>query len=206
MFARGNTTTRWPYSLLGSNPAMVAQLTLFLSLGAMLALGCIIVLGRIHQNAGLLILVVMLAPALGVFATNAFLQAASEQKVLLGQLRWWHFLWLVIFLSGLMLRLLLRRTHWIQSLFQGLVGGLTSYSLYAALTTIWSVYPFWSLYKACEYGVDIAVLAAVLVTVRSVESYKSLFDWTWTLLGLALASAWLGAVVDPQDALDHYHF
>jgi len=33
-----------------------------------------------------------------------------------------------------------------------------------------------------------------------------LFDWTWTLLGLALASAWLGAVVDPKDALDHYHF
>jgi hypothetical protein len=218
---------------------MLAQLTLFLSLGAVLALGCIILLGRIHQNAELLILVVMLAPALGVFATNAFLQATREQKALLGQLKWWHFLWLVLFLSGLvfrdrnaaaaythpvdtaavyrivlvftvavwlMLRLLLRRTHWIQSLFQGLLAGLTGYSLYAALTAIWSVYPFWSLYKACEYSVDIALLAAVLVTVRSVESYKSLFDWTWTLLGLALASAWLGAVVDPQDALDHYHF
>lgn len=239
MFARSNATTRWPYSLLGSSPGILAQLVLFLSLGATLALGCVILLGRIHQNAGLLILIVLIVPALGVFATNVFREAAIAQEAFLPQLKWWHFLWLVIFLSGLvfrdrnaaaayshpvdtaavyrialifvvavwlMLRLFLRRTHWVQSLFQGLVGGLTVYSLYAAVTTLWSVYPFWSLYKACEYSVDIAVLAAVLVTVRSVESYKSLFDWTWILLGLALASAWLGALLDPKDALDHYHY
>jgi len=239
VFPRTNTTAKWPYSLLGSNAGMLAQLILFLSLGAVLALGCIIVFGHIHQNAALLIAVILLTPVLGVYAATVFQQAATEQMALLRQLKWWHFLWLVTFLSGLvfrlrsstsaytqpvdsaavyrvvlvftvavwlMLRLFLRRTHWVQSLFQGLVGGLTVYSLYAALTTMWSVYPSWSLYKACEYSVDVALLAAVLVTVRSVESYKSLFDWTWTLLGLTLASAWLGALYDPADALEHYHY
>jgi len=239
VFPRSNTTAKWPYSLLGSHAGMLAQLILFLSLGAVLALGCIIVLGRIHQNAALLISVILLTPALGVYAVTAFQQAATEQMALLRQLKWWHFLWLVTFLSGLvfrqrtatsaythpvdtaavyrivlvftvagwlMLRLFLRRTHWVQSLFQGLVGGLTAYTLYCAVTTIWSVYPVWSLYKACEYGVDIAALGAILATVRSVESYKSLFDWTWTLLGLALASAWLGVLYDPKDALEHFHY
>lgn len=218
---------------------MAAQLFVFLSLGAALTLGCILVLGRIHQNVALLTVTILTAPAVGIYAATAFRQAASEQMVLVRQFKWWHFMWLVIFMSGLvfrqrgaaaaynhpvdsaavyriilvfvvaiwlMLRLFLRRTHWVQSMFQGLVGGLTVYSLYAAVTTAWSVYPFWSLYKACEYGVDIAALAAMLVTLRSVESYKSLFDWTWTLLGLVLASAWLGILYDPKDALDHFHF
>jgi O-antigen ligase len=106
----------------------------------------------------------------------------------------------------LLFRLFLRRTHWVQPMFRGVVAGLTVYALYSAVTTIWSVYPTWSLYKACEYGVDIATLAAILATVRSVESYQSIFDWTWTLLGLAVASAWLGILYDPKDALDHFHF
>jgi hypothetical protein len=239
VFSRNDATAKWPDWILGPHPARLAQLILFLFLGALLAFACITAFARIHHDPVLVASVILLTPALGVYAAFAFEQAVTEQMALMRQLKWWHFLWLAVFLSGLvfrqrsaasaynqpvdnaavyriflvftvalwlMLRLFLRRTHWVQSLFQGLVGGLTIYSLYAAVTTMWSVYPLWSLYKGCEYSVDVALLAAILVSVRSVESYKSLFDWTWTLLGLALASAWLGVVFDPQDALDHYHF
>ena len=103
----------------------------------------------------------------------------------------------------LLFRLLSRQTHWVESLFRGMVGCLTIFALYSAVTTIWSVYPLWSLYKACEYSVDLAALAAILITVRSIDDFKSLFNWTWTLMGLALISAYVGILIDPKDALEH---
>jgi O-antigen ligase len=65
------------------------------------------------------------------------------------------------------------------------------------------VYPAWSFYKSCEYAVDLTIVAAILATVRSTESFKSFFDWTWTLMGVALLSAWVGIPLDPKEALEH---
>jgi O-antigen ligase len=52
-----------------------------------------------------------------------------------------------------------------------------------------------------EYLVDIAVLAAVVFTIRSTEEYRNLLDWTWTLYGLLLACVWLGTLIWPEEAL-----
>jgi O-antigen ligase len=63
------------------------------------------------------------------------------------------------------------------------------------------VYPAWTLYRSLEYLVDVVLLATILTTFASAESYKSLFDWTWTLDGLLLVSVWLGAWLWPSEAL-----
>jgi O-antigen ligase len=57
------------------------------------------------------------------------------------------------------------------------------------------------LYKSCEFIVDLATLAAVLATLQTVEDYKKLIDFSWLLLGILLLTAWIGAAVDPGDAL-----
>src|SRR2546425_8324014 len=90
----------------------------------------------------------------------------------------------------LLMRLALRQTPWIGSLFRGLVGTLAIYALISLFSTLWSIYPAWTFYKTMEYFVELAVLAAVLTTVRSTEAYKSLFDWTWVLLGGLLVTVW----------------
>lgn len=100
----------------------------------------------------------------------------------------------------LTVRLAVKRPPWLGSLFRGLVGALTCYCAVSVTSTLWSVYPVWSLYKSLEYLVDVALLAAVLATVCSAPEYANLFNLTWAWFGLLLVSVWLGALVWPREA------
>jgi hypothetical protein len=212
------------------------QLIVFLALGALLSLATIIVMGHLKRNTGpLIIFLIFAGPPTAIFLATAMYQGWVAEWALLKDLKWWHWLWFVCFMSGLILRhrtvqesynspvdsaaayrvtlvsvtavwlflrLFARKTHWIQPLFTGLVACLAVFGMYSAVTTIWSVFPAWSLYKACEYCVDVAILAGVIYAAHTVEDYKSLFDWTWTLLGASLATAYMGMVLWPKDALE----
>jgi O-antigen ligase len=107
----------------------------------------------------------------------------------------------LIVVAALFARLALRRTPWLGSMFRGFVGVLTAFGLVELASTAWSVFPAWTFYKSCEYLLDIALLAAILATVQSIKTFKHFFNWTWTLYGLLLLSAWLGVVFWPQQAL-----
>lgn len=108
-----------------------------------------------------------------------------------------------VFLVGaiLFVRLTLKRTRWVPYLFSGYVGLFVLFPLVSLVSTAWSVLPPWTLYKSVEFLVDVCTLAAILATIRSVEDYKKLIDWSWMLLGLLVCSAWVGAVIDPSEAL-----
>lgn len=97
-------------------------------------------------------------------------------------------------------RLLRRKSAWLRPLFQGLIGAMTAFALACAASSIWSVNPPWTLYKSLEYLVDLVLLAAILVTLRSVRDYQNLFNWNWVLTGLLIASAYVGAVIWPEEA------
>lgn len=103
--------------------------------------------------------------------------------------------------ASLVIRVVPRHTSWLNSLFRGLVGALSIYAAVSVASTIWSVYPAWTLYRSLEYWVDVATLAAVLTAVRSAETYRVFLNWTWTLFGLILACVWLGTLVWPTLAL-----
>ncbi|MGA8184542.1 MAG: O-antigen ligase family protein [Terriglobia bacterium] len=102
---------------------------------------------------------------------------------------------------ALLIRLVLRRTPWLGSMFRGFVGVLAAFGVIELASSVWSVYPAWTFYKACEYLMDIALLGAVLATVQSVKAYRDLFNWTWMLYGLLLVTTWLGVLIWPQQAL-----
>ena len=104
----------------------------------------------------------------------------------------------VLFLG---VRLALRRTAWVGSLFRGLPGVLAAYALVCLASTAWSAYPMWTLYRSLEYGVDVTLLAAILATVESVETYRTLFDWTWAIYLLLVSSICVGVLVWPGEAL-----
>ena len=48
----------------------------------------------------------------------------------------------------LIIELLRRRTPWLRSLFRGLFGALAIYGLVCAISSTWSIYGTWTLYKA----------------------------------------------------------
>ena len=101
----------------------------------------------------------------------------------------------------LFFRLVLRQTSWLPYLYRGVLLPLACYCLICVVSTLWSVYPAWTLYKSVEYSVDVILLAAIIATVRSPVEYKLLLDWTWMLEGLLLGSVWVNLLIRPQEAL-----
>lgn len=115
-------------------------------------------------------------------------------------------LWAVyrVALVAIVLAIILARTGLtpiVDSLRKGALGWLTIYALFAITSTAWSVFPAWTAYKAGEYFIDVALLAAILVELRSLSDLKSLYDCTWVLLAFLLASVWLGVVLAPGEAV-----
>lgn len=211
------------------------QAVTFLLLGFLASFVSIWLLGKFPTEGWIVLVFVLIVvvPTIVLFRVTAH-QAIGGLGALVRNLTWWHFLWLLIFVSGLVLRirqaseaetnpldaaaafrialvavtglfllvrLAMRYTDWLKSFFRGIVGALTIYAIVCLVSSLWSVYWEWTFYKACEYGVDIALLAAILATVGSTEAFKTLMDWTWLLYGLLLASCWVGVVLVPDQAL-----
>lgn len=105
--------------------------------------------------------------------------------------------------SVLLLRLFLRRTSWLKSMMTGIPGVLLWFTLTAMLSTVWSVYWQWTLYKACEYSVDLATLSVIVYVARNSEELKTWFEWTWLMYGLLLCILWSWVVIDPGAALSN---
>jgi O-antigen ligase len=101
----------------------------------------------------------------------------------------------------LFVRLTLRRTNWLPFLFSGVIGVFALYPLFSLVSMVWSVNPSWTIYKSVEFLIDLSMVAAITATIQSVGEYRKLINWSWTLLGLLIVTSWLGAVIDPADAL-----
>jgi O-antigen ligase len=102
----------------------------------------------------------------------------------------------------LVFRLMSRRTLWLSSMLSGIAGALTIYGLVCMLSTSWSVYPSWTLYKSMEFLLDVALLGAILTTVESTSGFRLVFNCIWSLYALELIWTWIGAAIWPSAALD----
>ncbi len=178
----------------------------------------------------------VVVPPIVFYFGKSFKQALQGGIVLVKNLYWYHWLWLLIFLSMqtwrkrdiseikaapvdtfaavrlilvtvvgciLLFRLFTRRTEFLSSWIRGIPGLLMLFVLAVLTSTTWSIYWQWTLYKGCEYAVDVALLAAVIAAIHSPEEFKSLFDWTWSWIGVLLGMCWLGAFLWPDIALSH---
>ena len=75
----------------------------------------------------------------------------------------------------LLYRLFMRHTDWLKSWFRGIPGIFMLFVLAALCSCFWSIYWQWTLYKACEYAVDVAMLAAVLAVIRTPRGIQGSF-------------------------------
>jgi len=99
-------------------------------------------------------------------------------------------------------QLLSHRTPWLRSLFQGVIGALAVYGLVCTLSSIWSVYASWTLYKSLEFLLDVSVFALILAQVKSVHAFRNVLNWVWAVYGLELVWTWIGAAIWRSEALD----
>jgi O-antigen ligase len=103
----------------------------------------------------------------------------------------------------LSVRLLTDKTPWLRPMLRGLFGMLTVFVFIALTTTLWSVKPYWTFYKSAEYGLDIALIVAVSISVKSLAEYKLLLNWVYVLCGALVGLAMVEAVFMPHLAFDY---
>ncbi|ROR35149.1 O-antigen ligase-like membrane protein [Inmirania thermothiophila] len=97
--------------------------------------------------------------------------------------------------------LTLRRGLGLNRVFGGLIGLLSLYAFVCIASTLWSVYPSWTLYKSLEYVLGVVLIGVIVASMRSEVQFKSLFDWTWLLVGLETLSVWVGVILRPEEAI-----
>jgi hypothetical protein len=102
----------------------------------------------------------------------------------------------------LLMQLISRGTPWLKSLFHGLFKALALYGLVCVLSSTWSVYGSWTLYKSMEFLLDVSVFAMILARVQSLQEFRKILNWTWALYGLELVWTWMGVAIWRGDALD----
>ena len=112
---------------------------------------------------------------------------------------------------------------------RGLPGWLALYAAVCLLSATWSVEPLWTLYKSAEYLTAVLILAAAVQSATatalgrggspatsssggprernrdrlssSVEYYKTLLDFNWTLYAALLGTVWMGVLLWPDAAI-----
>jgi len=189
-----------------------------------------------HYGEILLVGALLIVPPFLFYHWAAFRQGLRGFSVLIKNLCWYHWVWLLVFVSMqtwrkrslseikvqpvdsfaaarlimvtivgciLLYRMFTRKTDFLGSWLRGIPGLLMLFVLAVLTSTIWSVYWPWTLYKGCEFAVDVALLAAVLVVVKDVNEFRRLFDWTWLWISILLVMCWGGAYFDPEVALSH---
>lgn len=188
-----------------------------------------------HSYTELVLIALIVSAALGtIYFYRTLRQAWPATIEMIRGLQWYHWLWAIIFISGLVFRkrtaaegmdapvdnaamfrialvggvgatllclMFLRKVEWLRSVFTGIIGLLIWFDLMALMSSMWSVYWEWTLYKAVEYGVDVCLFGTILYVVTSTKEYKRFADWTWVLYGIMLVNIWAGCVWDPNDAL-----
>ena len=107
----------------------------------------------------------------------------------------------VILGLSLLMLLAARRRSWITSAVRGLPGGLFALGMIFLVSTVWSIFPAWTFVKSGEFLLDVALLAAMLVAIKSIDDYENFLNWTWCIYGSLLAWIWVGIVLFPHDAL-----
>jgi len=103
----------------------------------------------------------------------------------------------------LAIRLVSGKTEWLRPMFRGIFAGLTVFVAISLTTTLWSVKPYWSFYKSAEYGLDVALIVAIVTSVKSFNEFKQLFNWVYALCGALLVLAVAEAVFMPRVGFDY---
>jgi O-antigen ligase len=104
---------------------------------------------------------------------------------------------------ALLIRLLRGKTNWISALTRGTMAAMGLYCVIAVISSLWSIYPAWTLYRSVEFTGDLVLVAAILSHAHSPARFIQLFNWHWLLIAAQLVLVWIEAAVWPEEAFAH---
>ena len=102
---------------------------------------------------------------------------------------------------GILAAMSRRNLEVITSLTRGLFLPLTIFTAVNLLSAFWSDNIPWTVYKSTEYGIDLALIAAIVAAAPTIREYRRLVNWTWLLFGLLLGAVWLNVLLVPGQAI-----
>jgi len=75
------------------------------------------------------------------------------------------------------------------------------FSIWRMLTSFWSIYPLWSLYRSIEYFEFLALTAFTVWSFNDFKTLRKWIDWIWIYLGMLNFTVWIGLIIQPNKAL-----
>lgn len=123
-----------------------------------------------------------------------------------------NFLRLAFLTLGLLIVMFVSFKHrlaFVPELFYGALGIFFVFSLWGAMSVLWSVAPAITLYKSLEYCAMLLLLGLTVSLIRHgvrephnrLLALKSVFDWNWCLVFVLLVSVYVGILIWPEYAI-----
>ncbi len=75
-------------------------------------------------------------------------------------------------------------------------------ALWQIISTLWSVQPLWSLYRAFEYLVNVALIALIATKASSLDNWRRIMNVAWFVVLLLLLNIWFQSIFFPERALE----
>lgn len=105
--------------------------------------------------------------------------------------------------ASLLLAFAYQRNLRLDRIFGGPIKWLFLFSVICILSTLWSYFPLWTLYRSVEYFIGVLLTSIIVCNVETEEEFKHFFDWTIFLYGLLMLSVWFGVIWKPNMAIKH---
>ncbi len=85
----------------------------------------------------------------------------------------------------------------------GPIKWLFIFSVICILSTFWSCFPLWTLYRSVEYFIGVFLVSFIICNLKTEKEFKLFLDWSVFLYGLLLLSVLFGLIWNPSMALRH---
>lgn len=77
---------------------------------------------------------------------------------------------------------------------------LTLFSFWQIITSFWSTFPAWTLYRSVEYLIIVWITAYCAASLRDVSLFVKWIDFVWICVGLLVFTVWLSLIIAPDIA------
>ncbi|MEM2175480.1 MAG: O-antigen ligase family protein [Candidatus Micrarchaeia archaeon] len=87
------------------------------------------------------------------------------------------------------------------AIFKNFILIFTLFSIWCAFSSLWSIYPIWTLYRSIEYFIFVCLVTYTAFSLKNYIELKKLVGFIWLLIGLLVISAWVGMLIFPEQAM-----
>ena len=94
-----------------------------------------------------------------------------------------------------------RKNFRLTSILNAPMKWLYLFNFVCILSSLWSFYPSWTLYRSLEYFVGIFLINITIMNLKNEKDFLNFYNWIIFLYGFLMLTVWLGVIFAPNMAI-----